>query len=257
MEIKGKVAVVSGGASGLGLACARRLAAQGALVAVIDADLDALAALESTDIKGWKCDVSDAPQIEQAFEAIREQMGSVSILFNCAGIARPGAIVRRGKPMPLDEFRQVIAVNLLGSINTIRCAAAQMMQASEADPCKGGEHGVIINTSSIAATEGQVGQAAYAASKGGVASMTLPLARELGPYGIRINAVSPGIFATPMTLSLPEKSRNVVFAAIPPYPPRPGQPSEFADLMTYIVTQPMLNGAVVRLDGGLRMPALY
>jgi len=158
--------------------------------------------------------------------------------------------------MPLEEFRRVIAVNLLGTINAIRCAAAQMIEAHAASP-EVEEHGVIINTTSIASTDGQVGQAAYAASKGGVSAMVLPLARELGDYGIRVNAIAPGVFETPMTLSLPEKSRAVVFAAVPPSPKRPGRPEEFADTVAFLVSQTFINGAVVRLDGGLRMPARY
>ncbi len=150
----------------------------------------------------------------------------------------------------------MIEVNLIGTINAIRCAAAHMVESFQADP-EASEHGVIVNTTSIAATEGQMGQAAYSASKGAVWSMIVPLSRELGDYRIRINGISPGVFATPMTLSLPEKSQKVIFSAKPPCPTRPGQPEEFADLAAYMVTQPFLNGAVIRLDGGLRMPARY
>lgn len=256
MEVKNKVAVVSGGTSGLGMATARRLRACGARVAIIDADGQRVRALVDEGVHAWHADVTDAKRIEAVFDEMRDRLGAVAILVNCAGVATPGSVVRRDGPMPLAEFRRVVHVNLLGTLNTLRCAAAQMVDTA-LNAAPGEENGVIINTSSIAATEGQVGQAAYAASKGGVSSMTLPLARELGRYGVRVNAIAPGVFETPMTLSLPEKSREVVFSALPPYPSRPGKPEEFADLVSSIIAQPMVNGCVIRLDGGLRMPARY
>jgi NAD(P)-dependent dehydrogenase (short-subunit alcohol dehydrogenase family) len=155
--------------------------------------------------------------------------------------------------MPLDEFRQVVEVNLLGTINTMRLAVEQM--AATPRTTTDDEAGVIVNTASIAAFDGQIGQAAYAASKAGVAALTLPMARELGDLGIRVMCVAPGVFATPMTLDLPQKSRDVVFAAKPPFPQRPGRPEEFASVVRSIIEAPMLNGEVIRLDGGLRMPA--
>lgn len=256
MELGDRVAVVTGGASGLGLACVQRLVQEGAIVAAIDANPSALGALSATGVRGWQCDVSDPDAMEAAFDQIRSQLGRTSILINCAGIATPGSVIRKGAPMPLEEFRRVIEVNVLGTINAVRCAAAQMIEAFGDDP-DAPETGVIVNTTSIAATDGQVGQAAYSASKGAVASMILPLARELGEYRIRINGISPGVFATPMTLSLPEKSQQVIFSAKPPCPARAGLPHEFADLAAYLVTQSFINGTVVRLDGGLRMPARY
>ena len=255
MEIRGRTAVVTGGASGLGLAVARMLDDQGARVALLDQDPERIrASLANTSWLGFDVDVSDELATEHAFSSIRDSLGPVSILVNCAGIATPGSVVRKGVPMPLDEFRRVIEVNLLGTINCIRLAVAQMVQGNVSDPH---DCGVIVNTASIAAFDGQVGQAAYAASKAGVAAITLPIARELGANRIRIMAIAPGVFATPMTLDLPEKSRNVVFSAKPPHPARAGQPEEFADLVLSILRNPMLNGEVIRLDGGLRMPARY
>lgn len=256
MNINQRVVAITGGTSGLGLACVHRLAREGARVAVIAVDGPAVARMKSDGIAAWECDVADAANVDRVFQEIRQTMGPVAVLVNCAGVATPGSILRKGAPMGLDEFRRVVAVNLLGSIYSIRCAAAQMMATRLAEP-GADESGVIINTASIAATEGQVGQAAYAASKGGIASMVLPLARELGDYGIRVNAIAPGVFETPMTLSLPEKSRQIVFAAEPPFPRRPGRPDEFADTVAFLIGSPYVNGAVIRLDGGLRMPARF
>lgn len=259
-SLKGRVAVVTGGTSGLGEATARRLAASGARLAVLDVDAARVAQFSfRTGMLAIAADVADEKAVEAAFDRVAVELGPVSILVNCAGIATPGSVVRKGAPMPLDEFRRVIDVNLLGTINCIRCAVAQMINAARGadagshDTLK--EAGVIVNTASIAAYDGQVGQAAYSASKGGVAGMVLPLARELGDFGIRIMGIAPGVFETPMTLNLPPKSRDTVFAAVPPYPKRPGLPHEFAQLVQAIIENPMLNGEVIRLDGGLRMPA--
>ena len=245
-ELQGRVAVVTGGASGLGAATVQALREAGAQIAVIDRDV------RSDDPNAFAADVSSAVAIEQAFEAIAARLGRVSILVNCAGIADPGPVQRRGVPMPLDDFRRVIEVNLIGAINCIRCAVPQMIEGRAGPDA---EAGVIVNTASIAAFDGQMGQAAYAASKAGVAGMVLPLARELGDHGIRVMAIAPGVFETPMTLNLSPKSREVVFAAVPPFPQRPGQADEFASLVLAIVGNRMLNGEVIRLDGGLRMPA--
>lgn len=259
MNVRDKVAVVTGGASGLGQASAAALAAAGARVVVLDRDAQAVAiavqALGQGAV-GQVVDVTQDAAVEQAFEQIESTAGPVSVLVNCAGIADPGNVVRQGQAMPLAAFERVVAVNLLGAINCIRCAVPQMINARhDAGLSAGTEVGVIINTASIAAFDGQMGQAAYAASKGGVVGMVLPLARELGDYGIRVLGIAPGVFETPMTLGLPQRSRDVVFAAIPPYPQRPGQPQEFAELVLAMLGNPMLNGEVVRLDGALRMPA--
>lgn len=259
MNVHDKVAVVTGGASGLGYASAAALAAAGARVVLLDRDAQAVAsaaqALGSAAV-GHELDVTQDIAVEQLFERLHDTVGPVSVLVNCAGIAEPGNVVRQGQAMPLATFEHVVAVNLLGTINCIRCAVPQMINARIDDGLPtDAEAGVIINTASIAAFDGQMGQAAYAASKGGVVGMVLPLARELGDYGIRILGIAPGVFETPMTLCLPQRSREVVFAAVPPYPQRPGLPQEFAQLMLAMVDNPMLNGEVVRLDGGLRMPA--
>lgn len=259
MNVHGKVAVVTGGASGLGYASAAALAAVGARVVLLDRDAQAVAsaaqALGSGAV-GHGLDVTQDIAVEQFFERLHDTVGPVSVLVNCAGIAEPGNVVRQGQAMPLATFEHVVAVNLLGIINCIRCAVPQMINARiDTGLPTDAEAGVIINTASIAAFDGQMGQAAYAASKGGVVGMVLPLARELGEYGIRILGIAPGVFETPMTLCLPQRSREVVFAAMPPYPQRPGHPQEFAQLVLAMVENPMLNGEVVRLDGGLRMPA--
>ncbi|WP_321822469.1 MULTISPECIES: SDR family NAD(P)-dependent oxidoreductase [unclassified Burkholderia] len=256
MRIEDKVAVVTGGASGLGLACVRKLRRRGAHVVAIDANPATLETLEQEGVATYQLDVSSAAQVEDAFESIRKHIGAAAVLVNCAGVATPGTTVRRSGAMPLNEFRRIIEINLIGTLNTIRCAAAHMISTA-LEQGHDAENGVIINTSSIASTEGQMGQAAYSASKGGVSAITLPLARELGKFGVRVNAISPGVFETPMTTQLPEKSRKVVFSAVPPYPRRPGSAEEYADLVTSILEQPMLNGTVLRLDGGLRMPARY
>lgn len=256
--LHGKVAAVTGAASGLGLATARHLAGLGARVALLDLNGEAAAA-EATSLPGalgLALDVGDEHQAEAVFGQIQAALGPVRVLVNAAGIATPGNVLRRGRAMPLDEFEQVLRVNLLGSINCTRLAVAQMAALQRAGQVAADEDtGVVVHTASIAAYEGQVGQAAYSASKAGVAAMTLPMARELGPLGIRVVCIAPGVFATPMTLGLPEKSRAVVFAARPPHPPRPGRPDEYADLVAAIIGNRMLNGTVIRLDGGLRMPA--
>lgn len=251
----GRVAVVSGGASGLGAATARALSAAGARVGIIDFDEAAVrSTAAATGFPGLVADVADEAAVERAFAQLLDELGRVSILVNCAGIATPGSVVRKGIPMPLSEYRRVIEVNLLGTINCIRCAVPQMIEGGR-EVASDEDAGVIVNTSSIAAFDGQVGQAAYSASKGGVAGMVLPLARELGEYRIRVMGIAPGVFETPMTLDLPQKSRDTVFAAVPPWPRRAGLPREFANLVLAILANRMLNGEVIRLDGGLRMPA--
>lgn len=247
--LAGRVAVVTGGASGLGAATARALRDCGARTVVLDRTEGRNA---DDGIARIAVDVGDDAAMERAFEQVRAAHGPAYVLVNCAGVAAPASVVRKGQAMPLALFEQVIVINLLGTINAIRCAVPQMIEARE-DPQA--QAGVVINTASIAAFDGQVGQAAYAASKGGCAGMVLPLARELGEHGIRVMGIAPGVFETPMTQGLPPASRDVVFAAVPPFPPRPGQPDEFARLVLDILFNPMLNGEVIRLDGGLRMPA--
>jgi NAD(P)-dependent dehydrogenase (short-subunit alcohol dehydrogenase family) len=251
MQINGLAALVTGGGSGLGAATAAHLAGLGCKVAVVDIN-QAAAEAQAGRIGGVgiKCDVADAASGEAAFATARAAHGPVRILVNCAGIGTAGRIVGRDGPMKLDAFERVIRVNLIGSFNMLRLAAAEM---SDLEPLEEGERGVIINTASIAAYEGQVGQPAYAASKGGVVGMTLPAARELARAGVRVVTIAPGLFHTPMIDGLPAEIQASLGAGIP-FPSRRGRPSEYAELVEHIVRNRFLNGEVIRLDGALRMP---
>ncbi|MFK5600383.1 SDR family NAD(P)-dependent oxidoreductase [Methylobacterium sp. HMF5984] len=252
MRIQGLSAIVTGGASGLGAATAQALAEAGARVALLD--LDGAAAQARAAVLGGigiACDVADAASAEAAVARAAEAHGPARILVNCAGIAPAARIVGRDGPASLDGFARVIQVNLVGSFNLMRLVAAG---AAGLDPLDGGERGVIVSTASIAAYEGQVGQAAYAASKAGIVGLTLPAARELAPLGIRVCAIAPGIFGTPMLLGLPQDVQDSLGAAVP-FPARLGRPEEYADLVLAIVRNPMLNGETIRLDGALRMQA--
>ena len=250
MQLHGQAAIVTGGASGLGAETARTLARAGAKVAVIDLNLEK-AAMVAQEIGGAaiQCDVSDAASAQTAIGAAREKHGPARILVNCAGIAPAKRIVGREGAMPLGDFTNVIHVNLVGTFNMLRLAAAEM---SKLEPV-GEERGVIISTASVAAYEGQIGQAAYSASKGGVAAMTLPAARELAQFGVRVLAIAPGIFLTPMLMAMPEDVQKSLGASVP-FPKRLGQPAEYAALVLHMIENPYLNGEVVRLDGALRMP---
>ncbi|HEV2200660.1 MAG TPA: SDR family NAD(P)-dependent oxidoreductase [Bryobacteraceae bacterium] len=250
MQLNGQSAIVTGGASGLGAETARVLARAGAKVAVVDMNLEN-AVTVTREIGGLaiQCDVSDAASAEAAVAAAREKHGPARILVNCAGIAPAKRIVGREGAMPLHDFSKVIQVNLVGTFNMMRLAAAEM---SKLDPI-GEERGVIISTASVAAYEGQIGQAAYSASKGGVAALTLPAARELAQFGVRVLAIAPGIFLTPMLAAMPEDVQKSLGASVP-FPKRLGQPAEFAALVRHMIENPYLNGEVVRLDGALRMP---
>jgi NAD(P)-dependent dehydrogenase (short-subunit alcohol dehydrogenase family) len=250
MRIEGQAALVTGGASGLGHASAEMLAAAGARVALLDLDADRVAAAAGRlGGIGIACDVADAASAELAVAKAAEAHGAARILVNCAGIAPAGRIVGRSGPMPLADFARVIQVNLIGTFNLMRLAAAAM---SALEPDAGGERGVIVGTASVAAFEGQIGQAAYAASKGGVAALTLPAARELARYGIRVMTIAPGIFETPMLRGLPASVQAALSAAVP-FPQRLGRPEEYAALVRHILDNPMLNGEVIRLDGAIRM----
>ncbi|MGZ8995453.1 MAG: SDR family NAD(P)-dependent oxidoreductase [Rhodospirillales bacterium] len=251
MDICGEAAIVTGAASGLGEATARQLAAAGARVALLDRDL-AAAERVAAEVGGraFACDVADAASGERAIAAAGEAVGVARVAVNCAGVAPPARIVGRDGPLALSAFAEVVAVNLVGTFNVLRLAAAAMR---DLDALASGERGVIINTASIAAFEGQIGQAAYAASKGGVVSLTLPAARELARYGIRVMTIAPGTFATPMLRGLPEETQRLLGEAVP-FPSRLGDPNEFAALVLHMIGNVMLNGAVVRLDGALRMP---
>ena len=252
MRIEGRAAVVTGGASGLGLATALMLGRAGAQVALLDIDgARVAAAAEQVGGLGLQCDVGDAASAEHALAAASAAHGKAAIMVNCAGIAAGKRIVSRDGPMPLAEFELVIRVNLIGSFNLLRLAAADMVTL-EPEGGEDGERGVIINTASVAAFDGQIGQAAYAASKGGLAALTLPAARELARHGIRVMTIAPGIFATPMLEGLPAPVQAALGASVP-FPRRLGRPEEYAALARQIIDNPMLNGEVIRLDGALRM----
>jgi NAD(P)-dependent dehydrogenase (short-subunit alcohol dehydrogenase family) len=250
MDIKGHAALVTGGASGLGAATARTLAAAGAKVAILDVNEKAAAAM-AAELKGVAvpCDVADAASGEAAVKQAAQAHGPARILVNCAGVGPAKRIVGRDGPMPLADYERVIRINLIGTFNMMRLAGAAMQAL---DPLADGERGVIVSTASIAAFEGQVGQAAYASSKGGVAALTMPAAREFSQFGIRVMAIAPGIFATPMLTALPQETQDSLGASVPS-PKRLGQPAEFAALVLHIVHNGYLNGEVIRLDGALRM----
>jgi NAD(P)-dependent dehydrogenase (short-subunit alcohol dehydrogenase family) len=252
MDLRGRLVIVTGGGSGLGAAAARRLAAEGGIVAVVDRHGDGAAAVAAEigrQAQPVALDVTDADRSAALLEDLRTSLGAPAVLVNCAGVAPAGRIVGKAGPMPLAEFRQVLEVNLVGTFNMLRLVAAAMAAApADAE----GERGVIVNTASVAAFEGQIGQAAYAASKGGVASLTLPAARELAPHGIRVVAIAPGLFATPMLAGMPTAVQESLAQSVP-FPQRLGDPAEFADLVAHIVQNRMLNGCVIRLDGALRM----
>jgi NAD(P)-dependent dehydrogenase (short-subunit alcohol dehydrogenase family) len=255
MNISGLAAIVTGGASGLGAETARMLARAGAKVAIFDVNLDR-AKLIAEEIGGAAilCDVTDASSAESAIAVAREKHGAARVLVNCAGVAPGKRIVGREGPMPLDDFTKVIQVNLIGTFNMMRLAAADMSKLDViGSSSENAERGVIVSTASVAAYEGQIGQAAYAASKGGVASLTLPAARELAQFGIRVMAIAPGIMLTPMMAGMTEEIQQSLGASVP-FPKRMGHPSEYAALVLHIVENGYLNGEVIRLDGALRMP---
>lgn len=250
MELAGRTAFVTGGASGLGAATARALAGAGARVGIFDRDTER-AATVATELGGqsFALDVADAAAAEAAVDAAATALGVPSILVNCAGIGTAARIVGRDGPMPLEAFEKVVRVNLVGSFNMLRLCAHRMSLA-EADAA--GRRGVIISTASVAAFEGQIGQAAYASSKGGIVALTLPAAREFARFGIRVLAIAPGLFLTPLLEGLPPETQDGLAAAIP-NPARLGRPDEFAALVRSMVENDYLNGEVVRLDGALRM----
>lgn len=250
MDIQGHVALVTGGGSGLGAATAAMLVKAGAKVSLIDINEAALRSFaDKIGALALPCDVTNAASAEAALAKAREVHGAARILVNCAGIAPAKRIVGRDGPMPLDDFARVINVNLVGTFNMMRLAANDM---SGLAPLEDGERGVIVSTASVAAYEGQIGQAAYSASKGGIVALTLPAARELAQFGIRVMAIAPGLFLTPLLQALPEEAQRSLAASIP-FPKRLGLPAEFADLVLSCVRNPSLNGEVIRLDGALRM----
>jgi NAD(P)-dependent dehydrogenase (short-subunit alcohol dehydrogenase family) len=254
MEIAGIAAVVTGGASGLGEATARALAERGARVAILD--LPGSAGLEAAKAIGeparfFAADVTDQDGVTRALDAAAQAFGGLHAAVSCAGVGMAGRTVDRdGRPFDLRLFERTVRVNLIGTFNVARLAAVRMMRNP---PTTLGERGVLVHTASIAAFDGQVGQVAYAASKGGVVAMTLPVARDLAPAGIRCCTIAPGTFATPMLMGLPEAARQALAAQIP-FPSRLGDPAEFAALACHVIENPMLNGETIRLDGALRMP---
>ncbi len=251
MNIQGQAALVTGGGSGLGEATARALAAQGAKVAVLDINAEQARKVAS-EIGGIACprDITDSASLQAAIDQASAAHGPARILMSIAGIGTAKRVVGKdGQAAPLEDFVRVIQVNLIGTYNASRLFAAA---CAKLDPLPEGERGVMVFTASVAAFDGQVGQQAYSASKAGVAGMTLPMARDLAQHGIRVCTIAPGLFATPLLKSLPEPVQASLAASIP-FPPRLGQPSEFADLALHIVTNGHLNGEVIRLDGALRM----
>ena len=252
MIVAGHTFLITGGGSGLGAACARRLAAAEGRVVIADLNVAAgetLAAELGERARFVQTDVTDAADVEQALEVARQAFGGLHGVIHCAGIIAGGRILGKDGPHDLALFAQVVQVNLVGTFTVLRLAAAAMTRG---EPDEEGERGVIINTSSIAAFEGQIGQAAYAASKGGVAALTLPAARELARYGIRVVAIAPGIFDTPMMAQVPEEIRRSLTDQIP-FPHRFGRPEEYAALAQHIIENRLINGDVIRLDGAVRM----
>ena len=252
MELANKGVLVSGGASGLGAACARLLSQCGAKVVIADMNSEtgnALAKELGDSTLFVQTNVVEEGSVQAAIEAAVNSFGGLHVAINCAGIGTAERVVGKNGPASLATFTKVIQVNLIGTFNVIRLAAAVMTANL---PDEGGERGVIINTASIAAFDGQIGQAAYSASKGGIVSMTLPIAREVARMGIRLMTIAPGIFETPLLGALPEQARISLGQQVP-FPPRLGEPSEYAALAKHIIENEMLNGEVIRLDGGIRM----
>jgi NAD(P)-dependent dehydrogenase (short-subunit alcohol dehydrogenase family) len=251
MDVTGASAVVTGGASGLGLATARRLAEAGAQVVLLDLPTSAgeeVAATFDGAAVFSAADVTDEEAVSAAFD-VAEELGPVRVVVNCAGLGTPARVLtREGKAAPLAAYRRIIDVNLIGSFNVLRLGAERMLRV---DPV-GEERGVIVNTASAAAFDGQIGQAAYSASKGGIVGMTLPVARDLAQHFIRVVTIAPGLFDTPLLAGLPEEARASLGAQVP-HPSRLGQPDEYGALVAHIVANPMLNGEVIRLDGAIRM----
>ncbi|XP_049623290.1 3-hydroxyacyl-CoA dehydrogenase type-2 isoform X2 [Suncus etruscus] len=253
-SVKGLVAVITGGSSGLGLATAERLVRQGASAVLLDlpsSDGETQAKKLGKSCAFAPTDVTSEKDVQAALTLAKEKFGNVDVAVNCAGIAVAIKTYnsKRSQAHTLEDFQRVLNVNLIGTFNVIRLVAGEM---SQNEPDEGGQRGVIINTASVAAFEGQVGQAAYSASKGGIVGMTLPIARDLAPLGIRVMTIAPGLFGTPLLTSLPEKVRNFLASQVP-FPSRLGNPDEYAHMVQSIIENPFINGEVIRLDGAIRM----
>ena len=252
MELQNSVALITGGASGLGEACVQHFTTHNSKVIIVDRDADkgeTLAAKLGNSAHFIQADVTSESDITSAVDAAYENFGGLNIVVNCAGIAWAGRTVTKDGPHPLDLFETVIRINLIGTFNVIRLAASRMVNNQ---PNAAGERGVIINTASVAAFDGQIGQAAYSASKGGIVGMTLPIARDLSRSGIRVVTIAPGLFDTPLMAMLPEEARISLGQQVP-FPSRLGQPHEYAHLAAAVVENEMLNGETIRLDGAIRM----
>lgn len=251
MEIKNCVAIVTGGASGMGAATAKRLSRLGAKVALLDLNKDAADKI-AAEINGaaYKCDVTDPDSVEQAIARARDEFGPARICVNCAGIVHGRRMINKQGAMPLEEFRRVLDINVVGTFNVMRIAAGNMIPLTTVGNSE--ERGIIINTASVAAYEGQIGQTAYSASKGAIVGLTLPAARELAQFGIRVMTIAPGLVDTPMFEKISPEARASLAASVP-FPKRLALPDEYAALAQAIIENPMLNGEVIRLDGALRM----
>jgi NAD(P)-dependent dehydrogenase (short-subunit alcohol dehydrogenase family) len=254
MDIKNRVFIITGGASGLGEACTRQFVEQGAKVGVLDMNEDRgenLARELGESVLFCKTDVSDENSVRQAVETISTTFGGIHVAVNCAGLIFGAKVHSKKGLFPMDKFNQVIQVNLIGTMNVVRYAVQEMLKN---EPDENGERGIIVNTASAAAFGGQLGQAAYSASKAGVVGMTLPIAREIGDYGMRIVAISPGLFDTQMSSGMPESFKQEVTQHIP-FPKRLGNPSEYAATVRHIVENPYINGTTIMLDGAAQLPA--
>jgi NAD(P)-dependent dehydrogenase (short-subunit alcohol dehydrogenase family) len=254
MDVKGCKAIVTGGASGLGEACVRNLVGLGGKAAIFDLDTargEKLAAELGSNVIYAHTDVTNEESVQAAIKKAMDAFGSINVVINCAGVGDPGKVLSRKGPMALSYFNRVVQINLVGTFNVIRLAVEQMVKNTGN---KDGEKGVIINTASVAAFDGQIGQPAYSASKAGVVGMTLPIARECAEYGIRVMTIAPGLFNTPMLAQLPEAAREALGKMVP-FPQRLGDPMEYAKMAQHIIENPMLNGEVIRLDGAIRMAA--
>ena len=254
MNVDGSIAVITGGASGLGEACVRNLIMNGAKVGVFDiqkTEGEELLFELGNAVRYYQTDVTDEKAVEQSIERVFDDFGAVHITINCAGIGIPAKVFGKDGPMPISQFSRVVEVNLFGTMNVIKSSAAKMVRNRPNDD---GERGLIVNTASAAAFEGQIGQAAYSASKAAIVGMTLPIAREFAEHGIRVVTIAPGLFDTPILKGVPEKAKENLYK-LTPFPSRFGRPSEYAQLVRQVIENPMLNGTTIRLDAALRMPA--